>query len=240
MVDYSLWEVIENGNKPAVTTVIEGVETTIAPTTAIEKRFGGNVAAKKTQRNLLKQQYENFTTSSSEVMIGVTKLKKDLTMHLWHTLLQVLILSEPTVKKPAVETSEAKASAEKPKDVRKNSGPPIIEDWISDSKDETESRPKIKKKIVKPSFAKIEFAKSNEQVKSPRKTVVKQRNQHRQHTNHPRGNQRNWNNMMSQRLKSNFEMYNKACYVCGSFDHLQANFHYHQRQVKNQKMVKPV
>ncbi|GKB27718.1 hypothetical protein Tco_0867119 [Tanacetum coccineum] len=35
---------------------------------AIEKRFGGNAAAKKTQRNLLKQQYENFTASSSEVL----------------------------------------------------------------------------------------------------------------------------------------------------------------------------
>ncbi|GJS03678.1 putative ribonuclease H-like domain-containing protein [Tanacetum coccineum] len=35
---------------------------------AIEKRFGGNVATKRTQRNLLKQQYENFTASSSEVL----------------------------------------------------------------------------------------------------------------------------------------------------------------------------
>ncbi|GKC55856.1 hypothetical protein Tco_1083454, partial [Tanacetum coccineum] len=35
---------------------------------AIEKRFGGNDASKKTQRNLLKQQYENFTASSSEVL----------------------------------------------------------------------------------------------------------------------------------------------------------------------------
>ncbi|GKA40558.1 hypothetical protein Tco_0733151, partial [Tanacetum coccineum] len=35
---------------------------------AIEKRFGGNAATKKTQGNLLKQQYENFTTSSSEVL----------------------------------------------------------------------------------------------------------------------------------------------------------------------------
>ncbi|GKA19568.1 reverse transcriptase domain-containing protein [Tanacetum coccineum] len=35
---------------------------------AVEKRFGGNVATKKTQRNLLKQQYENFTASSSEVL----------------------------------------------------------------------------------------------------------------------------------------------------------------------------
>ncbi|GJR01979.1 ribonuclease H-like domain-containing protein [Tanacetum coccineum] len=32
----------------------------------IEKRFGGNAAIKKTQRNLLKQQYENFTASNSE------------------------------------------------------------------------------------------------------------------------------------------------------------------------------
>nr|GEV11962.1 putative ribonuclease H-like domain-containing protein [Tanacetum cinerariifolium] len=33
---------------------------------AIEKRLGGNDATKKTQRNLLKQQYENFSRSSSE------------------------------------------------------------------------------------------------------------------------------------------------------------------------------
>nr|GEV49660.1 putative retrotransposon Ty1-copia subclass protein [Tanacetum cinerariifolium] len=35
-----------------------------------------------------------------------------------------------------------------------------------------------------------------------------------------RGNQRNWNNLMSQRLGSNFKMINKACYVYGSFEHL--------------------
>ncbi|GKD36699.1 hypothetical protein Tco_1256906 [Tanacetum coccineum] len=84
------------------------------------------------------------------------------------------IVSEPTVKKPIVETSEAKASTDKPKVVRKNFGPPLIEDWISDSEDEAESKPKIEKKTVKPSFAKIEFVKSKEQVKSPRKTTVKQ------------------------------------------------------------------
>ncbi|GJR81027.1 ribonuclease H-like domain-containing protein [Tanacetum coccineum] len=35
---------------------------------AIEKRFGGNAATKKTQRNLLKQQYENFSAPSSETL----------------------------------------------------------------------------------------------------------------------------------------------------------------------------
>ncbi|GKA83620.1 hypothetical protein Tco_0805215, partial [Tanacetum coccineum] len=108
MIDYSLWEVIENDNAPPIKKVVEGVKTTIAPSTAeekaqrrlelkrrstllmgipnehqlkfnsikdaksllqaIEKRFGGNAATKKTQRNLQKQQYENFTASSSEVL----------------------------------------------------------------------------------------------------------------------------------------------------------------------------
>ncbi|GJX33755.1 putative ribonuclease H-like domain-containing protein [Tanacetum coccineum] len=35
---------------------------------AVEKRFGGNAATRKTQRNLLKQQYENFTVPSSEML----------------------------------------------------------------------------------------------------------------------------------------------------------------------------
>nr|GFB51721.1 ribonuclease H-like domain-containing protein [Tanacetum cinerariifolium] len=84
------------------------------------------------------------------------------------------IVNEPTVKKHVVETSEAKASVDKPKDVRKNFGPSFIEDWISDSKDEAESKSKINKEIVKTSFAKIKFVKSKKQVKSPRKTTVKQ------------------------------------------------------------------
>nr|GEW52884.1 reverse transcriptase domain-containing protein [Tanacetum cinerariifolium] len=35
---------------------------------AIKKRFGRNTATKKTQRNLMKQQYENFTASNSEML----------------------------------------------------------------------------------------------------------------------------------------------------------------------------
>nr|GEY81776.1 ribonuclease H-like domain-containing protein [Tanacetum cinerariifolium] len=33
---------------------------------AIEKRFGGNTETKKVQKTLLKQQFENFSGSSSE------------------------------------------------------------------------------------------------------------------------------------------------------------------------------
>ncbi|GKE94148.1 hypothetical protein Tco_1579003, partial [Tanacetum coccineum] len=111
-----------------------------------------------------------------------------------------------------VENSEAKASEAKPKAVRKNNGAPIIEDWVSESEEEDVPQAKIQKKTVKPSFAKIEFVKSKEQVKSPRKTTVKQ--------------------------GSTFEMFDKACYVCGSFDHLQYDYNNHQRQFNNKKMVK--
>ncbi|GKD30578.1 hypothetical protein Tco_1241356 [Tanacetum coccineum] len=85
MIDYALWEVIENGATLPKITTIEGVVTDMPITTAeekaqrrledamnlleaVEKRFGGNEATKKTQRNLLKQQYENFTAPSSEML----------------------------------------------------------------------------------------------------------------------------------------------------------------------------
>ncbi|GJY41932.1 ribonuclease H-like domain-containing protein [Tanacetum coccineum] len=100
------------------------------------------------------------------------------------------IVSESAVKKPVVETSEAKASADKPKAVKKNNGAPIIKDWVSDSEEEDVPQAKKDKKTVKSSFAKIEFVKSKEQVKSPRKTV-NHVNQNRQNTHTPRGNQRN-------------------------------------------------
>ncbi|GJT86277.1 retrovirus-related pol polyprotein from transposon TNT 1-94 [Tanacetum coccineum] len=148
--------------------------------------------------------------------------KHDLSLSGIEEFVNEHIVSDPTVKKHVVESSEDKAGADKPKVVRKNNGAPIIEDWVSDSEEEDVPQAKKEKKTVKSSFAKIEFLKSKEQVKSPRKTTVKQGNQNRLNTHSPRGNQRNWNNMMSQRLGSNFEMFNKACYVCGSFDHLQA------------------
>ncbi|GKA24710.1 ribonuclease H-like domain-containing protein, partial [Tanacetum coccineum] len=92
--------------------------------------------------------------------------------------------------------------------IRKNSScPPIIEDWNSYDDNEEESTPN---KTVRPS---IKF------VKSARETVEKIETS-KQNKHHPRGNQRNWNNIMSQRLGSDFKMINKACYVCSSFEHL--------------------
>ncbi|GJY82425.1 hypothetical protein Tco_0495801 [Tanacetum coccineum] len=80
MTDYALWEVIVNGYSPPPKRTVDGVEQTYPPTTAeeklarknelkahsIEKRFGGNKELKKTQKTLLKQQYENFNGSRFE------------------------------------------------------------------------------------------------------------------------------------------------------------------------------
>nr|GEY17656.1 hypothetical protein [Tanacetum cinerariifolium] len=56
-----------------------------SPKQAIENRFGGNTATKKTQKKLLKQQYKNFVASSREVIEQTyerfQKLISQLEMH---------------------------------------------------------------------------------------------------------------------------------------------------------------
>ncbi|GKA78735.1 putative ribonuclease H-like domain-containing protein [Tanacetum coccineum] len=96
---------------------------------------------------------------------------------------------------PNAATTEAKTSVSKPKSV----GEPLIEDWISDSEDENE----------------IEFKESVKKVENKKQAKYSRKN-----SQIPRGNQRNWNNLMTQKLGSNFEFKNKACYECGSFNHL--------------------
>ncbi|GJW94542.1 putative ribonuclease H-like domain-containing protein [Tanacetum coccineum] len=98
-----------------------------------------------------------------------------------------------------------------------NSSAPIIEDWNSDDKSEVEPNDRT----VRLSTEKIKY------VKTVRETDTPKHNKH-----NPRGNQRNCNNQISQRLRSDFKMINKACYVCGSFEHL----HY----VCDKKVVRPV
>nr|GEW42869.1 ribonuclease H-like domain-containing protein [Tanacetum cinerariifolium] len=51
-----------------ITTIEEKAQRMFELLKDVEKRFGENAATKKTQMNLLKQQYENFTASSSEML----------------------------------------------------------------------------------------------------------------------------------------------------------------------------
>ncbi|GJS58151.1 hypothetical protein Tco_0652935 [Tanacetum coccineum] len=89
-IDYTLSKIIENGNAPIVTKNVDGKESVIPPISIEEKRYlrtdlGGNTAIKKTQKNLLKQQYKNFAASSTEVIEQtyerLQKLISQLEMH---------------------------------------------------------------------------------------------------------------------------------------------------------------
>ncbi|GJT18768.1 putative ribonuclease H-like domain-containing protein [Tanacetum coccineum] len=71
---------------------------------------------------------------------------------------------ESVTSVPNVAISEAKSSESKPKTVSE----PLIKDWISDSEDENETEYKYKQR--KYSFAKVEFVKSNEHVKTPKES----------------------------------------------------------------------
>nr|GEX66610.1 hypothetical protein [Tanacetum cinerariifolium] len=66
MTDYSLWEVILNGNSPVPTRIVEGVSQPVAPTTAEQRLARKNELKAHVQKTILKQHFENFTGSSSE------------------------------------------------------------------------------------------------------------------------------------------------------------------------------
>ncbi|GKA25751.1 hypothetical protein Tco_0711860 [Tanacetum coccineum] len=102
---------------------------------------------------------------------------------------------------------------EEPKKARENPDAPIIEDWVSDDEEEVESTPKVEKKI--PTATKIE---SVNNVKPSRRTV---RYAEMYRSQRPRGNQRSWNGQKSDQLGCNFVFNNKACFICGDFDHIQ-------------------
>ncbi|GKA71450.1 putative ribonuclease H-like domain-containing protein, partial [Tanacetum coccineum] len=104
-------------------------------------------------------------------------------------------------------------------EVTKSPDAPLVKELVSDDK--------LEKKTVFPIVAKIEFVRPKQQEKPVRKPV---KNAEMYRSQSPRGNQRNWNNQKSQQLGSDFVMYNKACFVCGSFDHVQADYNYHQRE----------
>ncbi|GJW24793.1 putative ribonuclease H-like domain-containing protein [Tanacetum coccineum] len=143
------------------------------------------------------------------------------------------------VNKHVVKNCKAMSSEEEPKVVRKNDDAPIIEEWVSDDEKEDVSQPKIEKKTVRPNIVKKESVKSKQQKKLLGKLLNKLSNIGKTLTV-LRGKSKKFENMMSQKLGSNLEMFNRPCSVCGNFDHLQNDYNYHQKQFQNQRMVKPI
>ncbi|GJV17329.1 reverse transcriptase domain-containing protein [Tanacetum coccineum] len=91
-IDYTLWEIVENARSTLLMALpnehqlkFNSYKDDKTLMQAIENRFRGNAATKKTQKNLLKHQYENFAASSTEVIEQtyerLQKLISKLEMH---------------------------------------------------------------------------------------------------------------------------------------------------------------
>ncbi|GJX49436.1 hypothetical protein Tco_0276281 [Tanacetum coccineum] len=104
----------------------------------------------------------------------------------------------------------------------------LVKEQVSDDTSSfVESPLNVVKETVLLVDKKIEFVKPKNHENLVKKSV-KYAEMYRSQS--PRGNQRNWNGQKSNQLRSYFVMYNKGCFICGSFDHVQINCNYHQRE----------
>ncbi|GJY00982.1 putative ribonuclease H-like domain-containing protein [Tanacetum coccineum] len=138
---------------------------------------------------------------------------------------------DPEFKSYGSEDSKQESNIvcdKKSDDSKENSDDSLVKEQVSeDTSSFVESSLNVDKETVFLVDKKIEFSKSKNHEKPVKKSV---RYAEMYRSQSPRGNQRNWNNLKSQQLGSDFVMYNKACFVCGSFDHIQAHCKYHQRE----------
>ncbi|GJR64013.1 hypothetical protein Tco_0010078 [Tanacetum coccineum] len=112
-------------------------------------------------------------------------------------------------------------------------GPKASKSVYKDTSNEVKKTPDalLGEKLVSEKEKQIVFPTKIEPVKQqekPARKPVKYAEMYR--SQKPRGNQRTWNNLKSQQLGGDFVMYNKTCFVCGSFDHVQTHCNCHQRE----------
>ncbi|GKD73908.1 hypothetical protein Tco_1332190 [Tanacetum coccineum] len=106
----------------------------------------------------------------------------------------------------------------------------IIEDWVSDDEDIFQSNDL--QATDKPSFKKIEFTNArNESVKP------KQAEKRRITTQNPKVDRRDWNGKMTQKLGLGFGSTKKACFVCGSYNHLIKDYDFHKKRLAKKSVL---
>ncbi|GJY33528.1 hypothetical protein Tco_0417997 [Tanacetum coccineum] len=112
---------------------------------------------------------------------------------------------------------------------KENSDNSLVKEQVSkDTSSFVESSLNVDKETIFPVDKKVDSVKPKNHEK-PVKKSVRYAEMYRSQT--PRGNQRNWNGQKSNQLGSEFVMYNKACFICGSFNHVQAQCKNHLREM---------
>ncbi|GKF27834.1 hypothetical protein Tco_0094176, partial [Tanacetum coccineum] len=106
-----------------------------------------------------------------------------------------------------------------------NTNDSLVKEQVSeDTSSFVKSPLNVDKETVFHAAKKVEFVKPKNE--KPVKKSIRYAEMYRSQS--PRGNQRNWNGQKYDQLGSNFVMYNKAYFICGSFNHVQTNCHHHQ------------
>ncbi|GJW95778.1 putative ribonuclease H-like domain-containing protein [Tanacetum coccineum] len=105
---------------------------------------------------------------------------------------------------------------------KRNTGAPIIEDWVSDC-DEDECEEMIYDNVQHKSEPKPK------QAKHPRKI-----------NENPRNSRTNWNEKKTQKLGVGFQFTKKACFVCGSFNHLIKDCDFHDKKMVQKPVINNV
>nr|GEZ13756.1 hypothetical protein [Tanacetum cinerariifolium] len=153
MTDYSLWEVILNGDSLAPTRVVAGVVQPVGYTYAKQKLAIKNElkARGKTTQNLAFVSSSNTDSTTDSVSAAASVF--------------AICAKLPVSSLPNVDSLSDALSPTKPEqDLSHTNRPttPIIEDWVSDSMDESET--------IAPQIA-TSFVQSSEQVKTTRHYV---------------------------------------------------------------------
>ncbi|GJZ84825.1 hypothetical protein Tco_0650164, partial [Tanacetum coccineum] len=123
---------------------------------------------------------------------------------------------EPKFERYGVKVNKG-ASENVSKEAKKTSYAPIIEDWVSDS-DEDETVVLESLNVQKP-----------KQADQPRKV-----------SQSPRNNSTSWNTSMPKQLGVRFQFTPKACFVCGSFNHLIKDCDFHDKKMVQKPVLNNV
>ncbi|GJS66713.1 hypothetical protein Tco_0681277 [Tanacetum coccineum] len=207
------------------------------------------VACKNYEINVLKSEFENFKQEKDGIDFKIEKFdkaSKDLDQLLGSQITDKskkglgystvppphpLIYNRPN--KPDLSYSGLDEFKEPE---FKGYGPENKEQVSQDKSSFVESLLNVDKETIFPVNKKVESTKPKNHEKPVKKSV---RYAEMYRSQSPRGNQRNWNGQKSNHLGKDFVMHNKACYVCGSFDHLQYTCK-QKRQLNGQREEKPV
>ncbi|GJZ02845.1 hypothetical protein Tco_0520806 [Tanacetum coccineum] len=250
--DYALWELIENGNSwvSVQRTAQENgtfVTKMSVPVTAEKKKTNKKNDVWSNRYSRLRAIHEDDLGSNNgfevAALLDSELIKRYNVVPPPHPLIynrpKKLDLSysgldefkDPEFKSYGSEDSKQESNIvcdKKSDDSKENSDDSLVKEQVSkDTSSFVESSLNVDKETVFLVDKKVEFVKPKNHEK-PIKKSVRYAEMYRSQS--PRGNQRNWNGQKSNQLRSDFVMYNKACFICGSSNHVQAQCKYHQRE----------